>query len=177
MNNFEVINKNWQNASFRHVLINCGIAQNKDDKEHLCGVHILRHTFASMLFENGCDVKVVSELLGHSDTKITENIYIHLLQKQYRILINTVTEKTAGFLRRFFVIAYTSSQCENTTQKTCTMNSRNSLPESFVLFAIGEMIMTMSSKIRAIPNEHARNSINSSKKSLFLFFIFYITPY
>ena len=70
------------NKTFHRVLINCGIAQNKDDKEHLCGVHILRHTFASMLFENGCDVKVVSEILGHSDTKITENIYIHLLQKQ-----------------------------------------------------------------------------------------------
>jgi site-specific recombinase XerD len=35
-----------------------------------------------MLFANGCDVKVVSDLLGHSDTKITENIYIHLLQQQ-----------------------------------------------------------------------------------------------
>lgn len=47
----------------------------------VCGVHTLRHTFASMLFQNGCDVKTVSELLGHADTKITENIYIHLIQK------------------------------------------------------------------------------------------------
>ncbi len=46
-----------------------------------CGVHPLRHTFASMLFQNGCDVKTVSELLGHSDTKVTENIYIHLIQE------------------------------------------------------------------------------------------------
>lgn len=46
------------------------------------GVHTLRHTFATMLFKNGCDVKVVSELLGHSNTKITENIYIHLIQQQ-----------------------------------------------------------------------------------------------
>jgi len=46
------------------------------------GVHTLRHTFATMLFNNGCEVKVVSELLGHSNTKITENIYIHLIQKQ-----------------------------------------------------------------------------------------------
>lgn len=70
------------NRMFHSVLIGAGIAKDKKDKEHLCGVHILRHTFASMLFENGCDVKVVSEILGHSDTKITENIYIHLLQKQ-----------------------------------------------------------------------------------------------
>jgi len=46
------------------------------------GVHSLRHTFATMLFKNGCEVKVVSELLGHSNTKITENIYIHLIQQQ-----------------------------------------------------------------------------------------------
>ena len=46
------------------------------------GVHTLRHTFATMLFNNGCEVKVVSELLGHSNTKITENIYIHLIQQQ-----------------------------------------------------------------------------------------------
>lgn len=46
------------------------------------GCHTLRHTFATMLFSNGCEVKVVSELLGHSNTKITENIYIHLIQQQ-----------------------------------------------------------------------------------------------
>ena len=46
------------------------------------GVHTLRHTFATMLFHNGCEVKVVSELLGHSNTKITENIYILVIQEQ-----------------------------------------------------------------------------------------------
>jgi integrase len=46
------------------------------------GCHTLRHTFATMLFSNGCEVKIVSELLGHSNTKITENIYIHLIQQQ-----------------------------------------------------------------------------------------------
>ena len=56
-----------------------GIAKTEQD---CCGVHTLRHTFASMLFQNGCDIKVVSEILGHSDTKITENIYIHVIQQQ-----------------------------------------------------------------------------------------------
>ena len=46
------------------------------------GLHTLRHTFATMLFSNGCEVKIVSDLLGHSNTKITENIYIHLIQQQ-----------------------------------------------------------------------------------------------
>lgn len=67
------------NRMFHSILIKSGIAKTYDD---FCGVHTLRHTFASMLFQNGCDVKIVSEILGHSNTKITENIYIHILQQQ-----------------------------------------------------------------------------------------------
>ena len=62
---------------FQSILEHAGIKTPKGT-----GPHALRHTFASMLFENGCAVKVVSELLGHKDTKITENTYIHLIQKQ-----------------------------------------------------------------------------------------------
>lgn len=45
------------------------------------GIHSLRHTFASMLFNNGCELPLISRLLGHSDTKITEKIYVHISQK------------------------------------------------------------------------------------------------
>lgn len=39
--------------------------------------HILRHTFATNCIENGMDIKVLSEILGHADVKITLNRYIH----------------------------------------------------------------------------------------------------
>uniref|UniRef100_UPI004055D5E2 tyrosine-type recombinase/integrase n=1 Tax=Agathobacter sp. TaxID=2021311 RepID=UPI004055D5E2 len=39
--------------------------------------HVLRHTFATNCIGNGADVKSVSELLGHSDVKITLNRYVH----------------------------------------------------------------------------------------------------
>ena len=39
--------------------------------------HDLRHTYASHLIMNGVDVKTVSELLGHSDIKMTMR-YVHL---------------------------------------------------------------------------------------------------
>ncbi|MGN0115136.1 MAG: tyrosine-type recombinase/integrase [Acutalibacteraceae bacterium] len=77
-NNKQVSPRNF-NRMFHSILMQTGIAKMEQD---CCGVHTLRHTFASMLFQNGCDIKVVSEILGHSDTKITENIYIHVIQQQ-----------------------------------------------------------------------------------------------
>lgn len=43
------------------------------------GVHALRHTYATRLFEKGVDIKVISELLGHSSTEITYRIYVHVI--------------------------------------------------------------------------------------------------
>lgn len=45
------------------------------------GVHTLRHTFATRLFEKKADVKTISVLLGHSSTAITYNTYIHVIQE------------------------------------------------------------------------------------------------
>ena len=43
------------------------------------GVHALRHTYATRLFEKGVDIKIISELLGHSSTEITYRIYVHVI--------------------------------------------------------------------------------------------------
>ena len=42
------------------------------------GNHVFRHTFATNCYRRGCDVKLLSKLLGHADVAITYNIYIHL---------------------------------------------------------------------------------------------------
>ncbi len=39
------------------------------------GFHMFRHTYASLLLEEGVQMKVISEYLGHSSTKITSDIY------------------------------------------------------------------------------------------------------
>lgn len=44
--------------------------------------HTLRHTHASILFAKGMDLQSVSDRLGHSDSKITKEIYLHKLEEQ-----------------------------------------------------------------------------------------------
>lgn len=43
--------------------------------------HIWRHSHASLLFSRGMSLEAVSNRLGHSDSKITKEIYLHRLEE------------------------------------------------------------------------------------------------
>lgn len=43
--------------------------------------HTLRHTHASLLMEQGIGIDTISRRLGHSDSKVTKEIYLHVTER------------------------------------------------------------------------------------------------
>lgn len=43
--------------------------------------HTLRHTHASLLMEQGVGIDTISRRLGHSDSKVTKEIYLHVTER------------------------------------------------------------------------------------------------
>lgn len=53
--------------------------------------HTIRHTFATNCIDSGMDIKSLSEILGHSDVKITLNRYVHPTMETKRKHIAALT--------------------------------------------------------------------------------------
>jgi len=43
------------------------------------GFHVFRHTCASLLFDEGRNIKQIQEWLGHHDPGFTLSTYVHLI--------------------------------------------------------------------------------------------------
>jgi site-specific recombinase XerD len=62
------------------------------DKKKWVNFHTLRHTFASWLVENGTDIYLVKDLLGHHDLKMTER-YAHIGENQLKQAVMKLQSK------------------------------------------------------------------------------------
>lgn len=79
--NGEIFGERSFGKRFYSILKYAGIKQ--------CGIHTLRHTFASMAYvhSNG-QIEVVSKLLGHRDPAFTAKIYVTIFEKYKDVVMN-----------------------------------------------------------------------------------------
>ena len=58
--------------------------------------HDLRHSFATLSFEQGMDIKTVSHMLGHTDAGFTMNTYIYVTDSMQENVANTMENLLGG---------------------------------------------------------------------------------
>ncbi len=78
-----LINKNGNPLSDRGVRLIIDTIVKKSSLSKKISPHVLRHTFATHMLNEGADLKIVQELLGHSDLNSTQ-IYTHLSNEKIR---------------------------------------------------------------------------------------------
>jgi len=78
---------NLRHRVFYRVLAHAGLRQIR--------CHDLRHTFASLLIQNGESLVYVKEQLGHSSIQVTVDIYGHLIPGANRAAVDRLDETTS----------------------------------------------------------------------------------
>ena len=76
-------------AMFRRIRNKAGISYGT--------VHTLRHSYASRCFEANINIKVISQQLGHKNTKITYDTYVHIMPAKQLEEVNKLNKLDSLF--------------------------------------------------------------------------------
>ena len=82
-NKYLILNKDGEKITTRGIAKIINNLINKVSIKIKVSPHTLRHTFATHLLDNGCDLRSVQELLGHKNINTTE-IYTHVTSERLK---------------------------------------------------------------------------------------------
>ena len=68
----------------------------RDEHGRKVDLHALRHTFATRLARAGVELVQAQKLLGHSDPKLTAEVYTHLAPDDLRGAVEAVSLRLTG---------------------------------------------------------------------------------
>lgn len=83
---YGIISNNAVNKSLKRAIKSLNITPS-------ITMHGARHTFGSILLYKGIDIITISILLGHKDTNITQEVYLHQIkemEKKNHSIINSI---------------------------------------------------------------------------------------
>ena len=81
------VDRSFLNTQFRKFV--------KNTSFEFATLHTLRHCTATLMINSGVDLKIVSEMLGHSDVSTTANIYSDVLQSTKAKIADMISFKLA----------------------------------------------------------------------------------
>ena len=61
--------------------------------------HMFRHTYATLLYDSGVDIKSAQKFMGHADAAITFDIYTHLSKEQEKKAVQAFNAHMANDAR------------------------------------------------------------------------------
>ena len=88
------INRNGTRLSQRRIQLivrKYALAAGIDARVH---PHLLRHTFATHLLDGGAELRIVQELMGHSNPNTTQ-IYLHVTEERQRKVLEGSLDELA----------------------------------------------------------------------------------
>ena len=110
-------NKMLSITAIRCMLRSFLYAMNKQsDKEISFTLHQLRHSYCTMLYYSGIDIKKAEELMGHSSADMVYNIYAHLdeerehAEENLNKYLNSIYKKTLKLSKKLSNSKYKSSK-------------------------------------------------------------------